>query len=80
MKVFKTGFKKSRLTFAQLGPYKPSSQARWLHVLPIQFGPHIQVPLVGSHVAPFSQVQLFVQFNPNVPSGQIFRHYLLKRK
>lgn len=29
---------------------------------------------MGEQVAPFSQVQLFVQFSPYVPCGQVFRH------
>lgn len=63
------------LTLAQPGPYKPSSQARLLHVSPTQPEPQMQVPFTGKQVAPFSQLQFLEQFCPNVPSWQIFRHY-----
>lgn len=62
-------------TFVQLDPHNSSWQTRLLHFSPIQPGLQVHDPSIGEQIAPFSQVQLFVQFKPNVPSGHIFKHY-----
>lgn len=61
-------------TFVQLGPQNSFWQTRLLHFSPIQPELQVQVPSIGEQIAPFSQLQLLVQFKPNVPSVQIFKH------